>query len=210
MFGIKINDAEISVEVKQLEKMLTENPETEERLRNIIRADLIKARNAISRNIPGYLDNGDPNEARRAVRNVVYKSILGGNINILNMQRGTAKWSYRQAERAASMTPLTGRGGNRRKRTSKTARYQGYEGKARGFILRWINSGTHDRAINFTSHENRKPNKWNRHPNTGYRGAIAPRNFFEPLADAALSVVATHLSQVIDEELAKIYADQTT
>lgn len=208
MFGIKINEAEITVQSKQLEKMLTENPETAERLRAIISADIKKARAAVARNI--NFDNGDPNEARRAVRHIVYKSILGGNINIYNMQKGTAKWSFRQKERAESMTQLTGRGGNRRKRTSKTARYQGYEGKARGFILRWINSGTHDRAINFTSHENRKPNKWNHHPNTGYRGSIAPRGFFEPLADAALSVVATHLSQVIDEELAKIYADQTT
>lgn len=210
MFGIKVDEAEITVEVKQLEKMLTDNPETAERLRAIISEDLKKARNAVSRAIPEYLKNGDPNEARRAVRHVVYKSILGGNINILNMQRGTAKWSYRQAERAKSMAPSTGRGGNRRKRTPKTARYQGYEGKAKGFILRWVNSGTNERVINFQPHNNRKPNKWNHHPNTGYRGAIAPRNFFETLADAALNVVATHLSQVIDEELAKIYADKTT
>ena len=210
MIGIRTNEAEISVQVKRLESIMTDNPETAKRLREIISEDLKKARNAVSRNIK--FKNGDPNEARRAVRRIVYKRIFGGAVNIFDMKKGTASWSYRQKERAeAGIGSRTGRGGNRRKRSTKTARYQGYEPKARGFILRWVNEGmtkTRPRVINFTEKEWRKADKWNQHPNTGNRGYIAARNFFEPLGDAALNVVAEHLSQIIDGELEKIYANQ--
>ena len=212
MIGIRTNEAEISVQVKRLESIMTDNPETAERLRQLIREDLLKARNAVSKAIGNEFDNGDPNQARRAVRRIVYQQILGGNINIFNMKRGTANWSFRQKERAeAGIGSRSGRGGNRRKRSTKTARYQGYEPKARGFILRWVNEGmtkTRPRVINFTENGNRKVDRWNRHPNTGNRGYIAARNFFEPMGDAALNVVSEHLSQIIEEELEKIYANQ--
>ena len=209
--GVKfsVNEGVIELNVKNIESMMTENPEMRERLMEVINADIWKARNAVVNNVSDVFKNGDPMEARRAIRHVVYKQILGGNLNIFNMQKGTASWNYRQKQRAeAGIGSSTGRGGNRRQRSTKTARYQGYEGKARGFILRWVNDGmtkTDPRKIKFKRNESRKEDKWNHHPNTGNRGAISARNFFGPRAGAALNVVSQHLAAVIQEEIAKKY-----
>ena len=121
-------------------------------------------------------------------------------LNILNMKRGTASWRVRQVERKGTSDPK-GRGGNRRKRNFITIRMHGYEGKARGMILRWLNNGVNDRSIKFKERMGRKADKWNHNPNTGNRGSIAARNFFEPMASAALNVVSQHLAQIIEEEI---------
>lgn len=207
--GVKfsVNEDVIELDVKNIESMMTENPEMRERLMKVINADMWKARNAVVNNLSDVFKNGDPMEARRAVRHVV--SNLGGNLNIFNMKKGTASWNYRQKQRAeAGIGSSTGRGGNRRQRSTETAYYQGLEGKARGFILRWVNAGmtkTDPRKIKFKRNESRKEDKWNHNPNTGNRGAISARNFFGPRATAALNVVSQHLAAVIQEEIAKKY-----
>lgn len=207
--GVKfsVNEGVIELNVKNIESMMTDNPEMRTRLMEVIKKDMWKARNAVVRNMVDVFGNGDPMEARRAVRHVV--SNLGGNLNIFNMQKGTASWNYRQKQRAeAGIGSSTRRGGNRRQRSRKTAYYQGLEGKARGFILRWVNDGmtkTRPRKIKFTTDESRKPDKWNRNPNTGNRGYIAPRNFFGQMAGSALNVVSQHLAATIEEEIAKMY-----
>ena len=66
----------------------------------------------------------------------------------------------------------------------------GYEGKARGMILRWVNSGVGDRVTRY-----------------GNRGSITARDFFGPLAGAALDVVSQHMAQIIEEEIAKAFND---
>ena len=209
--GVKfsVNEGVIELNVKNIESMMTESPDMRDRLVAVIKEDMMKARNAVVNNVSDVFKNGDPMEARRAIRHVIYKQILGGNLNIFNMQKGTASWNYRQKQRAeAGIGSSTGRGGNRRQRSTKTARYQGYEGKARGFILRWVNEGmtkTDPRKIKFKRNESRKEDKWNHHPNTGNRGAISARNFFGPRAGAALNVVSQHLAAVIQEEIAKKY-----
>lgn len=190
MFGIKVDENVVKVENKRLESMMTTNPELRKKLQEAIRSDVWVARNAVVKNIAGVFKNGDPNEARRAVRNIVYEKVLGANLNIMDMKKGTAQWSYRQQERAdAGIGLRKGRGGNRIQRSKDTARRQGYEGKARGMILRWVNDG----------------NKEERKTRYGNRGAISPRDFFIPAASAALEVVSQHLAQIIDEEIARTF-----
>jgi hypothetical protein len=158
-------------------------------LQDAIREDVWKARNTVVSNMTGVFANGDPAEARRAVRNIVYEKILGANLNIMNMKKGTAQWKVRQIDRKVEQNPKM-RGGNRIKRSFKTTRMHGYEGKARGMILRWVNSGVGDRVTRY-----------------GNRGSIAARNFFEPLAGAALNVVSQHLAQIIEQEIANAFND---
>lgn len=187
--GVKfsVNEGAIELNVKNIESMMTNNPEMRARLMEVIKKDMMTARGAVVRNMSGLFKNGDPMQAVRSVRHVVYKQILGGNLNILNMQRGTASWKYLSKEKKVQLNPHM-RGGNRRKKTTKTYRMEGYEGKARGMILRWVNKGTSDRNTKY-----------------GNRGAIAPRNFFGPIAGAALNVVSQHLAAMIEEEIAKMY-----
>jgi hypothetical protein len=65
---------------------------------------------------------------------------------------------------------------------------EGYEGKARGMILRWVDAGVNDRKTRY-----------------GNRGSITARNFFGPLAHAALDVVSQHLSKMIEEEIGNVF-----
>jgi hypothetical protein len=199
-FGFSVDESVISLNVKNIESMMTDNPELRKKLQDAIRQDVWKARHTVVRNMDRVFKNGDPAQARRAIRHIIYEEILGANLNIYNMRRGTANWRVRQVDRKGTSDPK-GRGGNRRKRNFITIRMHGYEGKARGMILRWLNNGVNDRAIKFKERMSRKADKWNTHPNTGNRGSIAARNFFEPLASAALNVVSQHLAQIIEEEI---------
>jgi hypothetical protein len=199
-FGFSVDESVISLNVKNIESMMTDNPELRKKLQDAIRQDVWKARQTVVRNMDRVFNNGDPAQARRAIRHIIYEEILGANLNIYNMRRGTANWRVRQVDRKGTSDPK-GRGGNRRKRNFVTIRMHGYEGKARGMILRWLNNGVNDRAIKFKERMSRKADKWNTHPNTGNRGSIAARNFFEPLASAALNVVSQHLAQIIEEEI---------
>lgn len=187
-FGITVDESVVELNVKNIENMMTDNPELRQRLQEAISKDVWAARQSVVRNMASVFDNGDPAQARRAVRNIVYEKVLGANLNILEMKRGTASWRVRQVERKGTSDPK-GRGGNRLKRNIKTIRMHGYEGKARGMILRWVNSG----------------NKGDRTSRYGNRGQIAARNFFEPMASAALNVVSQHLAQIIEEEIAKSF-----
>ena len=188
--GIKfsVDEGVIELNVKNIESMMTDNPEMRQRLQEAIRKDVWTARQSVVNNMGSVFDNGDPAQARRAVRNIVYEKVLGANLNILNMRRGTASWRVRQVDRKGTSDPK-GRGGNRLKRSFKTIRMHGYEGKARGMILRWVNKG----------------NKGDRTSRYGNRGSITARNFFGPLASAALNVVSQHLAQMIEEEIAKSF-----
>jgi hypothetical protein len=188
MIDIKVNTDAIELNAKNIEQLMTDNPDFRKRLQDIIRTDIWEARNAVVRNISGVFGNGDPAESRRAIRNIVYEKILGANLNMMNMKRGTAKWSVRQVEREVEQNPHM-RGGNRRKRSYKTIRMHGYEGKARGMILRWVDEG----------------NQEERKTRYGNRGMITPRNFFRPTAQAALNVVAEHIGKMIDDELQRMY-----
>lgn len=188
MIDIKVNTDAIELNAKNIEQLMTDNPDFRKQLQDIIRTDIWEARNAVVRNISGVFGNGDPAESRRAIRNIVYEKILGANLNMMNMKRGTAKWSVRQVERKVEQNPHM-RGGNRRKRSYKTIRMHGYEGKARGMILRWVDEG----------------NQEERKTRYGNRGMITPRNFFRPTAQAALNVVAEHIGKMIDDELQRMY-----
>ena len=167
--------------------MLTDNPDMRKRIQDAIRQDVWAARNAVVRNLASVFDNGDPAEARRAVRNIVYEKTLGANMNIFEMKKGTAQWKVRQVVRKVEQNPKM-RGGNRIKRQFKTIRMHGYEGKARGMILRWVDRGTDGRDSKY-----------------GDRDSIAARHFFRPAAQAAFDVVSQHLAQIIEQEIENVF-----
>ena len=189
---LRISHDAIQLNVKKIERMVTENPELRKKLQDVIREDVWKARNVVVSKMSGIFANGDPAEARRAVRNIVYQSVLGANLNILEMKKGTAQWRVRNVDRKVEQNPKMW-GGNRIKRSIKTTRMHGYEGKARGMILRWVSSGMTKTRERITRYGNRK--------------RIDARNFFEPLASAALNVVSQHLAKIIEQEIANAFND---
>lgn len=84
----------------------------------------------------------------------------------------------------------------------------GYQGADRAFVLRFLNQGTAGRNIeNFATNPKRDEwpsvKKWSKHPNTGNRGKIAPRNFFSSSSHQALQQAAAELDKLIDEMISK-------
>lgn len=185
MIGLEFDNTATVRQKAALEAMLVSNPDTAAAMRKLISQEVSKARAAVAQAASGALKN-DPREAWKAVRRSVYKSILGGQVNILN-QKGAASGSngYRPARKLDSNPHQ--RGGNRRKRSANTDRIDGYVGKDRGFILRFVNSGTAERQTRY-----------------GRRGSIAARNWFEGIGQRELEAAAERLAVEIDRELVRI------
>lgn len=184
---------------KKIEQLKTTNPGFEKRLREVIRKVLKEARNELSNQAKDGLGmKSDPRQAYKAVRYAVYKRIFGGQVNILQSRKAHSPNSY---EPPRTLQP-TKRGGNRRPRSKRTDNVIHYNGLDRGFILRFLNNGmtkTNPRVIDFTANDRRKVDKWNKHPNTGNRGAIAPRNWFGHKSLEEFQSITHSMQQIIDE-----------
>lgn len=185
----------------KLAQLKTDSPGFEKRLREVIRKILGHARANLRKDAASGLNmESDPRHAYKAVRFAVYKKILGGQVNILQ-SRKAGKGSFYAPPRKGTSDPK-GRGGNRRPRSRRTEDLMSYEGIDRGFVLRWLNNGMtkkNPRTINFTENPRRKVDKWNKHPNTGSRGAISPRKWFGNASLKEMQAVAGEMQELIDK-----------
>ena len=204
MFGFEVKTNQVNVSRKHIEAMLTANPDVKKALQDLIREEIAKARGRLKEDIKAALP-GSKMESYRSVRRQVYNSVLGGDLNINNMKRGTASWRWVQKTRKIDLNPHQ-RGGNRRRRTARSAQIEGYEGKARGFILRFVNDGTKQRFIGGRNTYKSNIEYLDRiAKGTGNRGRIAPRNFFYSNAEREINIAATTIASMIDKELEKVY-----
>lgn len=182
---------------EKLQKLKTDNPDFEKRLRGVIRKILGEARANLRKDAASGLQmKSDPRNAYKAVRYAVYKRLFGGQVNILNSRKTGVETGYNPPR---TLHPGQ-RGGNRRQRNSRNLNK--YEGADRGFILRWLNNGmtkTNPRVIRFTVNDNRKVDRWNKHPNTGNRGAITARNWFGSASIRELENVADRMQILVDK-----------
>lgn len=206
MVSLEVNDAVILEQQKVLEAALSSNPKTQKALQKLIRKAIMEARAKVVAAAKDSM-NSDPRGSASAVRTSVYKKILGANINIYNSRKAHGSTSYEPPRKLRQGQ----RGGNRTERSARTAKIMGYEAKDRGFILRFINSGTGDRAITGFTSKGKRANL-----RTGSisvlktksiganRGAIAPRNFFRGAAERALVQATDVLANLIDTELEAI------
>ena len=181
MVSLEINDAVVLEQQKVLEQALSTNPKTQKALQKLIRQALMEIRPEMVAAARAVLES-DPRGAANGIRLAVYKKILGGNFNILNMRRKAgAPTSY---EPPRKLQPHQ-RGGNRVPRGQRTDTVMHYGPHDRQFILRFINSGTSERM-------------------SGNRGRIAARNFFGSAGQMALTKAADRLASMIDTELDSI------
>ena len=186
---------------KKLAQLKTDSPGFEKRLRDVIRKILGHARANLRKDAASGLGmESDPRHAYKAVRFAVYKRIFGGQVNILQ-SRKAGKGHLYEPPRKGTSDPK-GRGGNRRLRTRRTEDLMSYEGIDRGFVLRFLNNGmtkNNPRTIHFTANQSRKVDKWNKHPNTGSRGAITARNWFRGASLKEMQSVMAEMQQLIDK-----------
>ena len=172
---------------KELEQMLSSNPDMEKRLQKVIRKVLMQARKQVSQSAQGAMKS-DPRQAYKAVKTAVYRRILGGSVSLLNKRRAGAPGNY---EPPRTLQPKQ-RGGNRVKRGQRTQQVMSYQGADRAFILRFINQGTSQRIAGTRGGHL-----------TGNRGSIAARNFFSTSSHRALQQAAADLDKMIDDMIKK-------
>lgn len=189
---------------EELERLMMGNPQMEKRVQKLIRKVLMQARREIGKGI--QFKHGDPRQAYKAVKTAVYRQILGGSVSILRKRRAGTQFSNYEPPRTLRAGQ---RGGNRRPRSQRTDDLLHYAGPDRGFVLRFLNSGTKGRGIQFKYDEAREHvhrgsqggnlKKYGKTINTGARGNIAPRNFFGQLAPSAMNKAAGELTKLIDD-----------
>ena len=191
MISLEINDAVVLEQKQVLEHALSTNPKTQKALQKLIRKAIMDVRPQVVSSVKGALDS-DPRGAANSIRTAVYKKILGGNLNILNMRRKAGKPTTYEPPR--KLQPHQ-RGGNRVPRGARTNTVMHYGPHDRGWILRIINSGT----INGDRTAGTRGGRL-----SGNRGSIAARNFFRGAAEPALQKAVNNLAMMIDTELVNI------
>jgi len=189
MITLDVNDSVILEQQRALEAALSTNPKTQKALQKLIRKALMEVRPELVSAARGAMGI-DPRGAAQGIRTSVYKKILGGNINILNMRKKAGKPTTYEPPR--KLQPHQ-RGGNRVPRGKRTDTVMHYGRHDRQWIIRFINSGTSDRMAGTRGGRL-----------SGSRGSIAPRNFFRGAGERALAQAADNLATLIDTELADI------
>ena len=163
-------------------RIMTSTPGMAAVFRKYIRDVLKEARKKLSQDVKRYLKS-DPRKAAMAVRFSVYKSMFGGNLSILQKKKGSAGVKYElKRQRIVEQNPIM-RGGNRRPRIDDGRnRLDYYYGADRGFVLRFIGSGTVRRTSRF-----------------GNRGSIRQTNWFGHTAPWHMEDAAGQVAQAINE-----------
>lgn len=195
MISFEFNDTVILEQQKVLEAALSTNPKTQKVLQKLIRKALMDVRPQLVAAARGAMGS-DPRGAAQGIRTSVYKKILGGNVNILNMRKKTG--SPTSYEPPRKLQPHQ-RGGNRVPRGKRTDTVMHYGPHDRQWILRFINSGTSERMAGTRGGRL-----------SGNRGSIAARNFFGSAASSALAKAADNLATLIDTELEAMLNKKST
>jgi hypothetical protein len=198
---------------KKLDRLQAKDSQMEEQIVKIIKQALKDARKLVQSDAATALKGKDPRHAAKAVRTMIYKQILGGNINILRKRKaGSGKSGYEPPRTLRQGQ----RGGNRATRSARTQQLMDYSGTDRGFILIWLNSGTGDRTIrNFRTDEHRAKvnrgsqggdvNKYGKKVNSGNRGSVGARNWFSTSAQSAMKQAAEYLADEIERLIAETF-----
>ena len=202
---------------KKLDALLLKDPKMEKKIQHIIGRALKKAEKRMESYVGSNVLSNDPRHAAKAIRYTVYRRILGGNLNILHGKQRGAATGY-----TPERHPSSGRGGNRRPRSSRTIRMEGYEGADRSFILRFQNSGARvgggNRSLgDFRTDEHRAKvkrgsqggnvNKYGKTVNTGSRGRIAARNWFGNISDSYMQEVAATIEAEVDKAISEVFGN---
>ena len=173
---------------KKLDRLQARDSQMEQRITKIIREAIKAARSMVTQDAKGAVGN-DPRHAYKAVRSMVYKRILGGNISILQKRKaGSGKSGYEPPRTLRQGQ----RGGNRVPRSARTQQMMDYEGSDRGFILRFLNSGTGQRTAGTRNGRLH-----------GNRGSIAARNWFPSSGQRAMNAAAQYIIDEIDRLIAE-------
>ena len=206
--ALVIDDTLISNVADNLQAAMTTDPNMRKAIQQHIREELWKARKEMINS--ATFANGDPRQSLRAIRNSVYDKILGGQINIRKSKSDHGGGNGYTPPR--KLVPGQ-RGGNRRPRSERTEQINRGSPLDRGWILNILNKGTKTRVIGFRNTVKGNRDRYNTRvarigrgytSRTGNRGSIAPRNWFMPAAESALSKAMQRISEMVAIEAAAV------
>ena len=209
--ALVIDDTLISNQEQNLRAAMSTDPKMREVIQQHIREALFEARKEAMASSP--LES-DPRGAIKSIRTIVYKKVLGGNINILNGKKAHGSNGYEPPRKLISGQ----RGGNRRSRSERTKQIMGYPPLSRQFILRFVNSGTKTRVIGFRNTIKGNRSRYDslvtrihsgEKSRTGNRGSIAARNWFMSASESALANAAANIAELVEIEAAAISRGET-
>lgn len=166
-------------------------------LKVIIRAVLKDARKDVSNAAKAALNGNDPRKAYLAVKYAVYRSVFGGNVSIL---------SRRSRSNKGYQLPPSKRG-----RSGRTEALEGYYGTDRGFILRFMESGTGERTVNRFNDTSikrtirPKGRRVYKHSAIGARGKINAMGWFDSSSTSAIVKAANELQILVDEAVERLW-----
>ena len=211
--ALVIDDTLISNVADNLQAAMTTDPKMRKAIQQHIREAIWEARKEMINSVS--FANGDPRQSLRAIRNSVYDKILGGQINIKKSKSDHAGGNGYTPPR--KLTPGQ-RGGNRRPRSERTEQINRGSPLDRGWILNILNKGTKTRVIGFRNTVKGNRERYNAtvtrifrgdKSRTGNRGSIAPRNWFAPAAEKALSTAKERIAEMVAIEAAAIARGET-
>nr|DAD88012.1 MAG TPA: hypothetical protein [Siphoviridae sp. ctYJD4] len=188
--GHKVVDIDASQVVKLLNKIDIENaiPKTERKkiLRNAMKITQKAVREGYRSSV-----HSDPRKAIQGVKISVYREGMGATVSLNNPKSGRSSKVVR-----ASITRTGGASGilRHRKRSERTEQIDGYWGRDRAFILRFINKGTIERVA-----FKRTRSKSGR---TANRGIISARGFFRRSVDGAKVATEQYLAGQLNTRIA--------
>lgn len=201
MVGLEVDTQMLENQRLALQACMTVDSELGKRLREHIFQELKRIRNDVAGGLK--FANGDPRGTRGAVKRYVAGKYLGGVVSILDGKKSGSKNSY---EAPRKLRPGQ-RGGNRMLRSQRTDDMLHYGPDERGFILRFVNSGTNPRYANGRNVSGKNMRNFFKLQEEGdyYRGSIAARNFMDRLGSPSMQKAIDNLSKMIDEEFNKLF-----
>ena len=206
--ALVIDNTLISNVADNLQAAMTTDPKMRKAVQQHIREALFAARREMINT--AQFANGDPRQSLRAIRTSVYEKILGGQINIKKAKSDHAGGNSYTPPR--KLVPGQ-RGGNRRPRSERTEQINRGSPLDRGWILNILNKGTKTRVIGFRNTVKANRTRYDNRvyrigrgdtSRTGNRGSIAPRNWFMPAAESALSQAMQRISEMVAIEAAAV------
>jgi hypothetical protein len=150
----------VDANLEAFDQIMTSDPSMAAIFKKYIRNVLKEARKKLSQDAKRFMKS-DPRKAARAVKFSVYKTLFGGNLSILQKRKGSAGAKYELVRHRMVEENPKMRGGNRRPRVDDGRnRLDYYYGADRGYILRFIGSGTVNRTSRFGNRGNIRQSNW--------------------------------------------------
>lgn len=160
---------------QQLKNISWDEVDRSETVKKAWKRELQTVRKVIQQSAKSAIPN-DRASVWKGVRSVMYRSITGGNVNILESRSKSVTMNMTIYNRM-----------HKRYTSERTRQVESYWGASRSFILRFVNQGTKPRKAG---------SRGNSRGGSGNRGTLPAKKWFIPAAQSALERMIERMDEV--------------